>query len=179
MKTRRQEAAQREQELPPSAATRLGRRRRLPMASNKPQKKRKTPSKARKNSASPALASPPAPSPAAAGGADKPPPSASKRPPNFSNLEDCCLCRAYVNVTTNPIVGTDQKMDEFWSKVKAKYDEAYAAEDVPDDDPQVERAAPSLQTRFTKKIQPAVFQWNPYFKTILITLSKCRQASLA
>jgi hypothetical protein len=42
--------------------------------------------------------------------------SKSARPRNFNKIEDQLLCRAYVNITNNPIVGTDQKMKHFGSK---------------------------------------------------------------
>ena len=43
---------------------------------------------------------------------------ASKRPPNFSSDEDLYICKAFVNVSTDPTVGTGQKGKDFWEKAK-------------------------------------------------------------
>jgi hypothetical protein len=41
--------------------------------------------------------------------------------PNFTKEEDYVLCVAYVNVSENPIKGTDQTSADFWSDIKTKY----------------------------------------------------------
>ena len=77
------------------------------------------------------------------------------------------LCRAYVNATTNPIVGSDQKLKDFWADVKAKFEALYASEGIVEEEgTKEERSWEALQTRFTKKIQPEMFLWNPFYKRI-------------
>jgi hypothetical protein len=41
--------------------------------------------------------------------------------PNFTNEEDFVLCVAYVNVSQNPIKGTDQTSPDFWSDIETNY----------------------------------------------------------
>jgi hypothetical protein len=40
---------------------------------------------------------------------------------NFVAVEDVVLCKAYVNVTLNPINGAGQKSKEFWDHIHRKY----------------------------------------------------------
>jgi len=44
---------------------------------------------------------------------------------NFSQVEDALLSKAYVNVSSNPIKGTGQKSNIFWSLIKEAFDELY------------------------------------------------------
>jgi hypothetical protein len=46
---------------------------------------------------------------------DKKPEVKQDCPPNYSQLEDELLCRAYVNISTDPTVGTDQSGETFFS----------------------------------------------------------------
>jgi hypothetical protein len=43
------------------------------------------------------------------------------RAANFVAAEDVALCKAYVNVTLNPIDGVGQKSKEFWDHIHRKY----------------------------------------------------------
>jgi hypothetical protein len=52
----------------------------------------------------------------------------SRRPANFTAEEDVFLCRAYVNVSLDPAVGTDQSAETFWKKVKDKFTSLYKEE---------------------------------------------------
>jgi hypothetical protein len=54
---------------------------------------------------------------------------------NFSPAEDQALCRAYVNVTTDPRLGTGPKATQFWGNVKTVFDDLL----VRVDDDNVER----------------------------------------
>jgi hypothetical protein len=45
----------------------------------------------------------------------------SSRVSNFVVVEDVALCKAYVNVTLNPIDGAGQKSKEFWDHIHRKY----------------------------------------------------------
>jgi hypothetical protein len=40
---------------------------------------------------------------------------------NFVAVEDVALCKAYVNVTLNPITGVGQKAYSFWDHIHRKY----------------------------------------------------------
>jgi hypothetical protein len=43
----------------------------------------------------------------------------SKRLKNFSTKEDESLCSAYINVSKDPIVGTNQPIRSYWGRIKA------------------------------------------------------------
>lgn len=98
-------------------------------------------------------------------------PSATKqkktRARSFSELEDIALCQSYVSCTLNPIVGNDQKGTDFWAQVKEGFDRLYGEMAVPDNEERVPRTAESLQSRYLKKIQPEVLQWNALYKRIV------------
>ena len=169
MRTRAQE----EQEKPPAARTRRGGRQRLPMASKSTQEKRKTPPKtsaskpAKKNKtprSSPATVS----SAGAGAGAAPAPASSTKtpRPRNFGNIEDQLLCRAYVNVSCNPVVGTDQKRKIFWESIKYRYEDLYTREGVTEEDGKVERTWDALANRYQKKIQPEMNVFMAFYKRV-------------
>ena len=169
MRTRAQE----EQEKPPAARTRRGGRHRLPMSSKSSQEKRKTPPKtsaskpAKKNKtprSSPATVS----SAGGTAGAGPAPASSTKtpRPRNFGNIEDQLLCRAYVNVSCNPVVGTDQKRKIFWESIKYRYEDLYTREGVTEEDGKVERTWDALANRYQKKIQPEMNVFMSFYKRV-------------
>ena len=99
-----------------------------------------------------------------------PPESTSKnkkpKPPNFTSLEDVLLCKAFVNVSTNPVTGVGQKSADFWDCVKEKFDELFKEEDVPADGVAVvvNRDSSSLMNRFKRFIQLKMNVFNKYFK---------------
>jgi hypothetical protein len=45
-----------------------------------------------------------------------------KREPNYTDIEDLSLCKAYANVSTDPVHRTHQKGSTFWNAIKEKYD---------------------------------------------------------
>ena len=48
--------------------------------------------------------------------------SASKpRGKNWTNLEDETLCRAWLNVSQDPIVGTNQKIENLYGRIFEKF----------------------------------------------------------
>ena len=51
-----------------------------------------------------------------------------KRQPRFSAEEDVFICRAFVNISCDPVTGTDQKGSLFWQKVADQVQEMYLAE---------------------------------------------------
>jgi hypothetical protein len=91
---------------------------------------------------------------------------AGKKPRNFGTIEDQLLCRAYVNVSCNPIRGTDQKRTAFWETVKIKYEELYVSEGVVEDYPKEERDWEALANRYQKKIQPEMNLFMPFLKRV-------------
>jgi hypothetical protein len=90
----------------------------------------------------------------------------TKKPRNFSGFEDEILCRAYVSASTNPLVGTDQKLELFWKDIKKRFDELFLKEYVGEAGKKEDRTWQALHTRFTKKIQPEMNLWNPFYKRI-------------
>jgi hypothetical protein len=85
----------------------------------------------------------------------------------FSNVEDQMLCRAFVNTSSYPIDGTEQKGKAFWATVKSKFDHLFfCSEEAFEDSPREERSEEALQTRFLKKIQPEMNHYNPFYKRI-------------
>jgi hypothetical protein len=66
--------------------------------------------------------------------------------------EDVCLCEAYVNVTENVIVGTDQTWTKLWERVFEKFELLRVAKRLPQN-----RVKPTnLQNRWASKIKPDV-----------------------
>lgn len=91
------------------------------------------------------------------------PPPASKRPPNFSNDEDLFICKAFVNVSTDPTVGTGQKGKDFWDKVQAKFRE------IQTEEAEVEvvgntRTPHAIMNRWQRHIMPSMNKYNKYYK---------------
>lgn len=85
-----------------------------------------------------------------------------KRPKNFTEEEDVLICRAFVNISENPIIGNDQKSADFWSAVQKKYRELVVEE--------LEegfhiRDADAIRNRFGRHIQKDVYVFNGHYKT--------------
>jgi hypothetical protein len=76
------------------------------------------------------------------------------------------LCRAYVNASCNPIIGTDQKRTAFWEAIKIKYEDLYTSEGVLEEDGKVERTWDALANRYQKKIQPEMNLFMPFIKRV-------------
>jgi hypothetical protein len=85
---------------------------------------------------------------------------------NFSKMEDQMLCRAYVNVSCNPITATIKRRAAFWEAIKTKYEELYDKKNVVKEDPKVERPLDALANRYQKKIQPEMNLFMPFFKRV-------------
>ena len=87
------------------------------------------------------------------------------RPSNVSNFteeEDIALCKAYVNVSVDPIRGTDMSSATFWAEIKKKFDTVVC------NDVLLERSSDSLKNRFCKKILPTTNIINKYWRKIKI-----------
>ena len=87
-----------------------------------------------------------------------------KRAPNFTNVEDLVLCRAYGAVSEDPTVGTDQTAETFWGKVFESFVllSAYECENGTF----YKRSPKSLKDRFTRTVQPSMNCFNRYFKNV-------------
>lgn len=89
-----------------------------------------------------------------------------KKPPNFKPYEDVLLARAYASVSTDPINGTDQKFDVFWSNVSLKYNilmvKLPQAQQVP-------RNADSLRLRWQRTLNKDIQLFNSCYSRLLKT----------
>jgi hypothetical protein len=91
--------------------------------------------------------------------------------PNFTKEEDIQLCIAYVNVSTDPIAGTDQTATVFWELVHDKYKQLMT-EKYPHLFPGVypERKPESLLNRYKRSIQRITLnQFMPIWRHIRAT----------
>ena len=91
------------------------------------------------------------------------------RSTNYTEEEEKILSQAFCCATTDPLVGTDQKGQDFWKKVKANYDILFqkfveksdsACLVVTDRDP------PSHMHKFQRQIQKDVQLFNSYFYNV-------------
>jgi hypothetical protein len=124
-------------------------------------KKRKLPTSSKKKKAPVAKKRKAAPAPSPAGKAKK------KREPNYTDVEDLALCKAYANVSTDPIHGTHQKGSTFWTAIKEKYD-IFLPEVNKEEEVELvnlpERNCDSLEQRYNKTIKKIMHKWNGYYK---------------
>lgn len=72
---------------------------------------------------------------------------------NWTEEEDVILCKAFVNATTNPIDGVEQKGHEFWGQIFEAYMQLMAQEGRPIPEGRTQKAA---SRRFYRQIQPQV-----------------------
>jgi hypothetical protein len=90
-----------------------------------------------------------------------------KREPNYTDVEDLALCKAYANVSTDPIHGTHQKGSTFWDAIKEKYD-IFLPEVNKEEEVELlnlpERNCDSLEQRYNKTIKKIMHKWNGYYK---------------
>lgn len=82
----------------------------------------------------------------------------------FGEEEDLILCKAFVNVSENPVIGNNQKGSTFWAAVGSRFRELYSQLDEyvlgqP-------RNNDSLKLRFQRQIQPCTQVFNKYYKQI-------------
>jgi hypothetical protein len=83
---------------------------------------------------------------------------------NFVAVEDVALCKAYVNVTLNPIDGVEQKASSFWDHIPRKFclllKPDNPSEALPDRDSEL------LKNRFQRRIQKKMNVYNKYYKQV-------------
>ncbi|KAA1076768.1 hypothetical protein PGT21_050090 [Puccinia graminis f. sp. tritici] len=70
-----------------------------------------------------------------------------KKAPNYTEPEDYELCRAWVQVSKDPAVGTNQEATTFWQRVWTVYHEAV---------PSPQRPFSSVKKRWSNNLQPAI-----------------------
>jgi hypothetical protein len=84
--------------------------------------------------------------------------------PNFTEEEDYVLCVAYVNVSQNPIKGTDQTSADFWSDIETKY--SMEMEKTHPGNPYPKRPSLSLNNRFQRNIKRTTNLFMPFWKRV-------------
>ena len=86
------------------------------------------------------------------------------RSSNFIEEEDVYLCIAYVNVTTDGAVSTNQTKEDFWGRIQGKFQDqrsrCNACTDLP------VRDWKSLRNRFDRRIKTSVLQYNKFYKAL-------------
>ncbi|EHS62626.1 uncharacterized protein PGTG_22601 [Puccinia graminis f. sp. tritici CRL 75-36-700-3] len=70
-----------------------------------------------------------------------------KKAPNYTEPEDYELCRAWVQVSEDPAVGTNQDGNTFWQRIRTVYHEAV---------PRPIRPLTSLKKRWSNHLQPSI-----------------------
>ena len=90
-----------------------------------------------------------------------------KRQTNFSKEEDLFLCRAFENVSQDPIKGNDRKGSTFWADVKIKFD-AIFLEEAEDPDDHEDRTADGLMNRFKRTIHKDLQAFNKALKKVTL-----------
>ena len=85
---------------------------------------------------------------------------ATKRAGNYTPDEDKALCRAYLNLTENSIVGVHQSGGVFWDYVKQKFD--YLMVEMEGDDCILVRTV-ALKNCYTKKLQPTLLRFHAHY----------------
>jgi hypothetical protein len=125
-------------------------------------KKKKLPTSSKKKKAPVAKKRKAAPAPSPAAKAKK------KREPNYMDVEDFALYKAYANVSTDPIHGTHQKGSTFWTAIKEKYD-IFLPEVNKEEEVELvnlpERNCDSLEQCYNNKtIKKIMHKWNGYYK---------------
>jgi hypothetical protein len=83
---------------------------------------------------------------------------------NFVAVEDVALCKAYVNVSLNPIDGVGQKPSAFWDHIHRKYC-LLLKQDNPSE-ALLDRDSESLKNRFQHKIQKKMNVYSKYYKQV-------------
>ncbi|KAA1091080.1 hypothetical protein PGT21_050242 [Puccinia graminis f. sp. tritici] len=80
-----------------------------------------------------------------------------KKAPNYTETEDFEVCRAWVQVSEDPMVGTNQDGNMFWSRVSTLYHEA-----VPDPI----RPVDSLKKRWSNYLQPLINKFRGFVNLV-------------
>ena len=83
----------------------------------------------------------------------------------YTEEEDLFLCKAVVNVSTDPCVGVFQKGDVYWKRVHEKM--YFMIDEDEDITIATKRPWQSVRNRFQKTIHPRVQIFNGYYKQVL------------
>ena len=81
-----------------------------------------------------------------------------KRTKNFTPIEDVLLCRAYVNISQDPIKGNDQKIGVLWENIYTKFIEL--KKDEGETEVGHQRDITSIMNRFKRHISKDVQLFN-------------------
>ena len=81
----------------------------------------------------------------------------------FTEDEDACICKAWVNISEDPVTGAGQKKDNFWARVHQKY--VTIAEEEMEVQATDHWSIRSVQDRFTK-LEKDVRRFNVYYAQI-------------
>ena len=85
---------------------------------------------------------------------------------SWNQTEDVQLCRAWVHISHDPVVGTDQKADVFWKRVLENFELLMSTVSEEDVVPTT-RTQCSIRNRF-KTIQSEISKFVGYFSTVCI-----------
>lgn len=92
-------------------------------------------------------------------------PAQQARTRNFTAEEDLLLCKAYINVSQDPIKGNDQKANTFWDAVTASFKSMLKKYSARASDPRLQQ---SLWNRFKRRIQKDVIAFNAIRKSLQV-----------
>ena len=82
----------------------------------------------------------------------------------FTEDEDICICKAWVNISEDPVVGADQKKDQFWARIHQKMYQIYNKDvEVKVDDKKW--PIHSIQDRFIK-VEKDVKKFNVFYAQV-------------
>ena len=90
----------------------------------------------------------------------------SKRERNYIEEEDVYLSIAYVNISQDGAVATNQKMEDFWGRIQEKFTEQQSKCTACKAKKQPPRDWKSLRNRFDRKIRTGVFEFNSFYKPL-------------
>jgi hypothetical protein len=77
---------------------------------------------------------------------------------------DVALCKAYVNVTLNPMNGVEQKASTFWDHIHRKFCLSLKPDNPSEALP--DRDSESLKNLFQRQIQKKMNVYNKYYKQV-------------
>lgn len=89
-------------------------------------------------------------------------------PPPWSETEDRNLCIAYINISEDSSVGTDQNSTKLWNRVFEKFELLRDEQNLPRNR---EKAA-NLQNRWASKIKPEVALFVNLVQQVFVSLPK-------
>lgn len=86
---------------------------------------------------------------------------------NFTSTEDICITKAYINRSTDPTRGTNQKSDDFWCEILEKYEFFIDQERRRTGKEFPPRKYDSLRQRFLRRISPDSKAFNAAYVRVM------------